>query len=252
MDETPTPVAPDSRPRSSSGTSRLRGRFHRHRRTVSSSSIPAELPPATTPTEWEKRATILVGSASSVTPVPPTASDDVAIQEALGLYDANDLTGATEIFAKLAQPPTSNPLAQVFYGLALRHGWGIPADPASAVHYLKLAAKNSGAVEAAALNSGLKNGGKAKGELALAIYELGNSYRNGWGVEKDPVAAREYYETAAMMGEVDAMNEAGWCWNEPFGGKKDRMKSARYYRMAERAGSKTLGNTWYVPTPLTR
>lgn len=71
----------------------------------------------------------------------------------------------------------------------------------------------------------MKRGGAAKGELVLAIYELANSYRHGWGVEKDPVAARSYYETAANLGDTDAMNEVARCYEEGFGGKKDRVSA---------------------------
>lgn len=71
----------------------------------------------------------------------------------------------------------------------------------------------------------MKKGGAAKGELVLAIYELANSYRHGWGVEKDPVAARSYYETAANLGDTDAMNEVARCYEDGFGGKKDRVST---------------------------
>lgn len=69
----------------------------------------------------------------------------------------------------------------------------------------------------------MKKGGAAKGELVLAIYELANCFRNGWGVHKDPAAARQYYETAANLGDTDAMNEIAWCYLEGFGGKKDKV-----------------------------
>jgi TPR repeat protein len=71
----------------------------------------------------------------------------------------------------------------------------------------------------------MKKGGAAKGELVLAIFELGNCYRNGWGVKKDPVAARQYFETAANLGDTDAMNEVAWCYLEGFGGKKDKVRN---------------------------
>ena len=75
-----------------------------------------------------------------------------------------------------------------------RHGWGIEIDLDRAITYLSRAAENSSLVESQALSSGMKKGGAAKGELVLAIFELGNCFRNGWGVDKDPVAARSYYE----------------------------------------------------------
>ncbi len=40
---------------------------------------------------------------------------------------------------------------------------------------------------------------------------------------KDPAAARKYYETAANLGDTDAMNEAARCFEEGFGGKKDKV-----------------------------
>jgi len=93
------------------------------------------------------------------------------------------------------------------------------------VTYLSAAASNSASIEAQALEAGMKRGGAAKGELVLAIFELANCFRNGWGVAKDPVAARQYYETAANLGDTDAMNEAAWCYLEGVGGKKDKVQS---------------------------
>lgn len=82
----------------------------------------------------------------------------------------------------------------------------------------------------------MKEGGAAKGELVLALYELANSFRHGWGVEKDPVAARLYYETAANLGDTDAMNEAARCYEEGFGGKKDKV-----------SGSACFGSFFFIP-----
>ena len=42
-----------------------------------------------------------------------------------------------------------------------------------------------------ALQAGLKKGGAAKGELVLAIFELANCFRHGWGIPKDPIAAKQ-------------------------------------------------------------
>ena len=56
------------------------------------------------------------------------------------------------------------------------------------------------------------------------MYELANCFRNGWGVKKDPVAAKQYYETAANLGDTDAMNEVAWCYVEGFGCKKDKVR----------------------------
>lgn len=42
-------------------------------------------------------------------------------------------------------------------------------------------------------------------------------------MQRDAAAARQYYETAANLGDSDAMNEAAWCYLEGFGGKKDKV-----------------------------
>ncbi|KAI0011292.1 HCP-like protein [Xylariaceae sp. FL0662B] len=235
--------------------------------------------------QWEKRATILAqtnekqrGRSPSATPSPSPSVEHLAglklyddpprqpdgvvstraidedIQEAIRLHEEGKLDQSTRLFGRLADPQgANNPLSQVLYGLALRHGWGCEPDPERAITYLSAAASNSAAVESMALQAGLKKGGAAKGELVLAIFELANCFRHGWGIPKDPVAAKQYYETAANLGDTDAMNEIAWCYLEGFGCKKDKFAAARYYRLAEENGNKTLGNTWiwkdkYNPT----
>jgi len=106
-----------------------------------------------------------------------------------------ELEKATDLFKKIAEQPKFNDnqvLGQLLYGLALRyagffvtstdarHGWGCKADMSKAVVYLKAAAETAAEAEADALAAGLTKGGQLKGELTLAIYELGNCFRNGW------------------------------------------------------------------------
>ncbi|KAI9794311.1 MAG: hypothetical protein M1833_000402 [Piccolia ochrophora] len=250
---------------SEKGERRLSQRFHLrgHSRSTSATSIhvPQDLPNIEdagrdAEAEWEQRATLLAktsaapGDPSSSPPQSPpvvgmaglsikpgsknrsrspSVSDphgDETIQEAIKLHEAGKLEESTAMFGRLADlSGANNALSQVLYGLALRHGWGCEPNPSQAVTYLSAAAKNSAAVEELALQAGMKSGGAAKGELVLAIYELGNSFRHGWGVAKDPVAAKQYYETAANLGDTDAMNEAAWCYLEGFGTKKDKVRS---------------------------
>ncbi|KAF1814050.1 HCP-like protein [Eremomyces bilateralis CBS 781.70] len=173
------------------------------------------------------------------------AGGDVNIQEAIRLHEAGDLQRATAMFGRLADPNgANNALSQVLYGLALRHGWGCAPQPDLAVTFLSFAASNSAEIESLALAAGMKKGGAAKGELVLAIFELANCFRHGWGIKKDPAAARQYYETAANLGDTDAMNEVAWCYLEGFGTKKDKFKAAQYLRRAEQSGHKTVGNSW--------
>lgn len=72
-----------------------------------------------------------------------------------------------------------------------RHGWGCTPNAAAAVNYLSAAASNAAEIEQLALQAGLKKGGAAKGELVLAIFELANCFRHGWGIPKDPIAAKQ-------------------------------------------------------------
>jgi len=191
--------------------------------------------------QWEKRATMLAQSnplleeqekqrekarSRSKSPSISDKGGDENIQEAIRLHESGDLERSTAMFGRLSDSKgANNALAQVLYGLALRHGWGIPPEPEKAIHYLSLAASNSASVEEQALASGMKKGGAAKGELVLAIFELANCFRHGWGVKKDSLAARQYYETAANLGDTDAMDEAAWCYLEGFGGAKDKVRA---------------------------
>ncbi|KAE8144128.1 HCP-like protein [Aspergillus avenaceus] len=246
---------------------------------ANSVNVPSDLPQIDNETgteqdreaQWEKRATVLVqrnpnlgatalspGSspglgATSVKSRSRSSSpnritdlqDECNIQEAIRLHEIGDLQRSTEMFRQLAAPNGANDaLSQVLYGLALRHGWGCPKSEEQAIIYLSAAASNSAMIESRALQAGMKKGGSAKGELVLAIFELGNCFRNGWGVKKDPVAARQYFETAANLGDTDAMNEVAWCYLEGFGGGKDKFKAAKYYRLAEEKGNKLVGNSW--------
>ncbi|GKT42007.1 uncharacterized protein ColSpa_02188 [Colletotrichum spaethianum] len=297
---------------------RLSERLHLSRSPASSDNVPQNLPDIITTAEgeqeveWEKRATILA-SANKSRPATPSRDKDSGsttrgrslsaavsspaidenIQEAIRLHEAGDFENSTAMFARLADPKgANNTLSQFLYGLALRHGWGCEPDPEGAIKFLSAAASNAATVEQVALKAGLTKGGAAKGELVLSIFELANSFRHGWGTEKDPIAAKQYYETAANLGDTDAMNEVAWCYLEGFGCKKDKVRfityhsllcdaehvgvgkprpgtlpleensislnsprilvaciskcfaAARYYRLAEKNGNKTLGNSW--------
>ena len=212
--------------------------------------------------QWEKRATILAHSnpireeqqkqiqqqekprSQGENLDVAEKNEDVNIQEAIRLHEAGNLEQSTIMFGRLSDPKgANNALAQVLYGLALRHGWGIPPEPEKAINYLSLAASNSASVEEQALASGMKKGGAAKGELVLAIFELANCFRHGWGVKKDPLAARQYYETAANLGDTDAMEEAAWCYVKGFGGGKDKVRAC--FSLCHSSEDREASIVWY-------
>lgn len=64
--------------------------------------------------------------------------------------------------------------------------------------YLSAAASNAASVEDLALQAGMKKGGAAKGELVLAIFELANCFRHGWGVTVDKFAAKQVSTTEGL------------------------------------------------------
>lgn len=45
-------------------------------------------------------------------------------------------------------------------------------------------------------------------------------------------------------GDVDALAEAGFCYAQGVGCKKDLKKSAQFYRKAEAKGMSMVGNSW--------
>lgn len=51
------------------------------------------------------------------------------------------------------------------------------------------------------------------------------------------MAARQYYETAANLGDTDAMEEAAWCYLEGFGGSKDKVRGAYVLHLCVCSGS---------------
>ncbi|KAI6246818.1 hypothetical protein HI914_05199 [Erysiphe necator] len=125
------------------------------------------------------------------------------IQEAIRLHEAGELQISTEMFGRLAESPgENNNLSQVLYGLSLRHGWGCTPDPVKALKYLSAAATSAASIEDSALKAGKKMGGLARGELVIAIYELANCFRNGWGLPVDEVAAKQARITISMESQI--------------------------------------------------
>ncbi|KAK9452415.1 uncharacterized protein V1518DRAFT_411171 [Limtongia smithiae] len=241
--------------------------------------------------EWEERAVKLAtnemaqlqisaprSTASLPLPLPsPTATSEVdeermaekeeeLLQKAIELHEQNKLAEATAIFGKIADSNgPQSPIAQLLYGLSLRHGWGVPANPERAIQYLRYALMTSAAVEDAALRANVKvtkrtwksGAGGMKGELSLALFELANCFRYGWGVEVDSFAAKSYYENAANLGDLDALRELAWCYLEGFGCQKNKFQAAQYYRQAVEQGKSEVGDMWiwkdkYNDTPENR
>lgn len=144
-----------------------------------------------------------------------------------------------------------SPTGMLLYALACRHGWGMRANQKEGVEWLRKAA-DSASLEIAEDEDQVKGGNVVdptsrktrKAQFALAIYELGVSHMNGWGIEQDKSLALRCFEIAGNWGDVDALAEAGFCYAQGIGAKKDLKKSAKFYRMAEAKGMSMPGNSW--------
>ena len=143
------------------------------------------------------------------------------------------------------------PTAMLLYALACRHGWGMRPNQHEGVQWLRKAA-DSASLELADDETHTKDGKPGdileqrtrRAQFALSIYELGVSHMNGWGVEQDKALALRCFEIAGNWGDADAMAEAGFCYTQGSGCKKDLKKAAKYYRMAEAKGMSMVGNSW--------
>jgi len=144
-----------------------------------------------------------------------------------------------------------HPTGMLLYALACRHGWGMRANPREGVQWLRKA-MDCAMLEVADDESNDGGGHRTDGpekktrraQFALSIYELGVSHLNGWGVEQDKALALRCFEIAGSWGDSDALTEAGFCYAEGIGCKKDLKKAAKFYRMAEAKGVSMVGNSW--------
>ncbi|KAI3341741.1 hypothetical protein F4824DRAFT_446944 [Ustulina deusta] len=144
-----------------------------------------------------------------------------------------------------------DPTGMLLYALACRHGWGMRPNQQEGVKWLRKAADIVSA-EIAEDEDHAKEGKTVdfmerktrKAQFALSIYELGVSHMNGWGIEQDKALALRCFEISGNWGDVDALTEAGFCYAQGIGCKKDLKKSAKFYRMAEAKGMSMPGNSW--------
>ncbi|KAJ5634619.1 hypothetical protein N7528_002461 [Penicillium herquei] len=207
---------------------------------------------STRPKASEKAETISsADSASTVRPqtattqVPSTADDHVS--KGIELHEKGSLNESTYHFRIAAKQ--NHPTGMLMYALACRSGWGMRPNQQEGVKWLRKAVDSVGLEMLE--NPDAPGASKAKelqkayrAQFALSIYELGVSYLNGWGIDQDKALALRCFEIAGQWGDVDAMAEAGFCYAEGVGCKKDMKKAARFYRQAESNGMSMVGNSW--------
>ena len=229
---------------------------NRNRSNVSPAPSPTRLSKKTTPqtpsiaSESTNR-TIRAGSHVRNSPSTDIAglSPEQHLEKGIECHSSGSLSKSTYHLRLAAR--AGLPTAMLLYALACRHGWGMRPNQAEGVSWLRRAVDSAG-VEF--IEDSSSDGSQAvskeqkarKAQFALAIYELGMSYMNGWGIPKDKPLAVRCFEIAGSWGDTDALAEAGFCYTQGVGCKKDLKKAAEFYRQAADKGMSMAGNSWYV------
>lgn len=128
-------------------------------------------------------------------PTPEKAEDFV--RQGIDFHEIGEISKATNYFRSAAE--MGDPVGMLMYGLSVRHGWGCAANRPLAFQYLQKSAEHA-VGDLKSRDSFASTA--AKGELVLAIYELGICFRHGWGVEKNKKTAAYYFEIAANLVSV--------------------------------------------------
>ncbi|CCX06269.1 Similar to Mitosis inhibitor nif1; acc. no. P87159 [Pyronema omphalodes CBS 100304] len=180
--------------------------------------------------------------------VTPTAALDPEehLRIGLDLHESGSLQESTYHLRCAAHG--GHATGMLMYALACRHGWGMRPNQKEGVMWLKKVTQLASSDEASVLkNPTGGNQGEVKqhrARFALSIYELGVSHLNGWGTEMDKGLALNCFEIAGKWGDPDALSEAGFCYANGVGTKKDMKKAAKFYRLAEAKGVNMVGNSW--------
>ncbi|KAJ5108407.1 hypothetical protein N7456_005082 [Penicillium angulare] len=223
-----TLTTPEKPPRKSTESSR---KANENAETASSADSASTLRPQTAKTHTSSTA----------------VSADDHIAKGIELHEKGSLQESTYHLRIAAKQ--NHPTGMLLYALACRHGWGMRPNQQEGVRWLRKAVDSVGLEMLE--NPDAPGASKAKelqkayrAQFALSIYELGVSHLNGWGIEQDKALALRCFEIAGQWGDVDAMAEAGFCYAEGVGCKKDMKKAARFYREAETNGMSMVGNSW--------
>ncbi|ETN43589.1 uncharacterized protein HMPREF1541_02748 [Cyphellophora europaea CBS 101466] len=176
-------------------------------------------------------------------------SPDDHVTKAIDLHQNGDLKESTYHLRIAAK--SDHPTGMLLYALACRHGWGMRPNQQEGATWLRKAVDHA-MLEVADDEDPKSTKPKAdlaemkahKAQFALAIYEIGQCHLNGWGMEQDKALALRCFEIAGNWGDTDALTEAGYCYAEGIGCKKNMKKAAKFYRMAEAKGISMVGNSW--------
>jgi TPR repeat protein len=137
----------------------------------------------------------------SIAPSASEMSAEEHLSKGIACHENGSLKESTYHLRYAARQ--NNPTAMLLYALACRHGWGMRANQAEGVEWLRKAAEYA-SIEIADNEDQMKEGKHIdaverrtrKAQFALSIYELGVSHMNGWGIEQDKTLALRCFEIA--------------------------------------------------------
>ena len=126
--------------------------------------------------------------------------------------------------------------AEAQYTLASMHqnGTGFPRDMALAIHWYQRAAGQGHSAALAGLRYLVSEGHSA------AFHALGALNRDGLGVPRDPVAAREAFRWAGEGGHIPALYTIAEMMVAGLGGTHDMAAAERHYSEVARHASEVL------------
>ncbi|WVQ76272.1 hypothetical protein IAR50_005937 [Cryptococcus sp. DSM 104548] len=197
-----------------------------------------------------------VSEPATRTPSTPAASitgrsADELVHMGIEARGKGEMPKSAYYFMKAAE--AGSPTGRMYWGLALRHGWGVSIDDRRAFVELRQACDQSLAEGGLAFHNSpgqMRLTAQQKKhmarDLAMGMFETGNCFLGGVGVKKAPDVALQYLRFAANLGDVSAQEQLGYLLSKGSNGVKKNMKeAAKWYRMAVAQGSKnTVGLSW--------
>ncbi|THH30395.1 hypothetical protein EUX98_g3792 [Antrodiella citrinella] len=201
---------------------------------------PSRNAPSPTPSKSSKQGDSYELSSPNALNDPHTPQD--FLQLGISHHIANRLEESARCFEKSATLDGGCGVGMLMWGLTLRHGWGVPQNEEKGFKWVRKAAE--GAVTDLESAKAEIDSSASKSELVIAIYEVGQSFFRGWGVEKDKKMGVSYFRVAARLGDPDAQQSLAFALEHGKGCKKDRKEAALWYRAAVKQGASDVGLAW--------
>ena len=116
----------------------------------------------------------------------------------------------------------------VAYGVLQQRGAGMDADPVAAYSLFEQVAR--------------------RGQSSSAYYQMGLARLNGVGCAQSEQLGKNYFDTAAVMGSLQAMNALATCYLDGYGCQPDTAEAVRWLERSVEGGSyeacNRLGNLY--------